>query len=106
MLRAFEGDEVTHVDGSVDPVRDINVITNELLTKDIINVTNKIEGMRANVARGVGGKEKKQEFEILEKILAFMKDESGKRQVRFGMWGAHDIDVLNSNNLLTAKPVI
>eukprot|EP00937_MAST-01D_sp_MAST-1D-sp2_P001744 g1744.t1 len=106
MLRAFEGDDVTHVDGSVDPTRDMTVITGELLAKDINNIHNKVEGMRANVARGVGGKEKKFEFETLEKILAFMKDESGPRQVRFGRWSANEIDIINSLNMLTAKPVI
>lgn len=48
--------QVTHVEGSVDPVRDLEIIHNELLLKDIAMVQTKVDGMRKNVERKIGGK--------------------------------------------------
>jgi obg-like ATPase 1 len=106
MLRGFESKDITHVDGRVDPIEDLKTIHMELLLKDIDRLTNTIENNRKNIERGVGGKEKKAEFEAWEKILSFMQDESGPREIRFGKWKSFEIDVLNEFQLLTAKPVI
>ena len=59
--------------------------------------------MAKNVSRGVGGKEAKEEFEILSKILKTM--EEGK-DVRAGHWSAAEIEVINRYQLLSAKPVV
>uniref|UniRef100_A0A7S2V0U7 Obg-like ATPase 1 n=1 Tax=Fibrocapsa japonica TaxID=94617 RepID=A0A7S2V0U7_9STRA len=104
MLRAFEGDDVTHVEGDVNPVRDMEIIFDELLLKDIDRIKGAVEGMAKNVSRGVGGREKKQEFDSLEKILKFMEEE--RKWVRFGEWTAQDIEVLNQHQLLTAKEIV
>ena len=55
MARAFGGDEVTHVEGSVDPVRDLDIIHNELLQKDLATVGTKVEAMRKQVEERTGG---------------------------------------------------
>ncbi|CAN0387875.1 unnamed protein product, partial [Hapterophycus canaliculatus] len=60
MLRAFENADITHVEGDVNPVRDIEIINEELLLKDIELLTNAVEKERKNVERGVGGRERKQ----------------------------------------------
>jgi obg-like ATPase 1 len=62
LVRAFENAEVTHVEESVDPVRDLRIITHELVLKDLEQVENTLEGLERVVARGIGGKEKKFEF--------------------------------------------
>ncbi|GAB9470712.1 hypothetical protein Gpo141_00007952, partial [Globisporangium polare] len=103
MVRAFDSSEVTHVEGNVDPVRDIQIIQEELRLKDIALVTKLCDGMRKNVERGVGGKEKKLEFEALVRIKEYL--ESGK-DVSFGQWSAFEVDILNPLQLLTAKPVV
>eukprot|EP01029_Cantina_marsupialis_P027615 TRINITY_DN773092_c0_g1_i1.p1 TRINITY_DN773092_c0_g1~~TRINITY_DN773092_c0_g1_i1.p1 ORF type:complete len:395 (-),score=102.24 TRINITY_DN773092_c0_g1_i1:191-1273(-) len=103
MVRAFRDKHVTHVEESVDPVRDIQIINNELLLKDIEQVQNLVDSQRKNVERGLGGKEKKQEFEILEKVLAHMKE--GKL-IRGHSWNAKEVEILNTLLLLTAKPMI
>ena len=59
--------------------------------------------MAKNVSRGVGGKEAKEEFDILSKILKTM--EEGK-DVRAGHWSAAEIEVINRYQLLSAKPVV
>ncbi|KAF1335381.1 Dynein heavy chain, partial [Globisporangium splendens] len=103
MVRAFDSPDVTHVEGNVDPVRDIEIIQQELRLKDIDRVTKLVDGMRKNVERGVGGKEKKLEYEALVRVKEWL--ESGK-DVSFGQWSAFEVDVLNPLQLLTAKPVV
>ena len=65
MVRCFSDPEVIHVDGSVDPVRDLRVIHNELVQKDLNNVNDSMAGLAKAVARGGGAgpdhKEKKAE---------------------------------------------
>ncbi len=53
---------VTHVEGDVDPVRDITIISNELRIKDLAAITAAIEPMRRSVERGL--KTHKAEFEV------------------------------------------
>ena len=102
MLRAFDDPDVTHVEGDVDPVRDMQIIVHELIQKDLTLITNEVDGKRKNVERGVGGKDAKLEFESLCKIKEVL--ESGK-PVRFGTWAPLDVDVLNKRQLNTAKEV-
>mmetsp|Transcript_7060 Transcript_7060/g.19524 ORF Transcript_7060/g.19524 Transcript_7060/m.19524 type:complete len:274 (-) Transcript_7060:143-964(-) len=103
MIRAFEDDEVTHVEGSVDPIRDLQVIREELMKKDLANVTNAVESREKNVKRGVGGKEAKAQFEALVAIKECL--EAGK-EVRTQRWTVPQIEVLNEFPMLTSKPVI
>ncbi|CAM9272391.1 unnamed protein product [Chrysoparadoxa australica] len=104
MLRAFEDADITHVEGDVNPVRDIDIINEELLLKDIELLTNSIERDRKNVERNLGGKEKKMEFASLEKALAYLQET--RKPIRFGEWTACDIDALNKQQLLTSKEVV
>lgn len=103
MCRGFGGEEVTHVEGSVDPVRDLDIIHNELRLKDLAVASSKVEGSRKNVERKVGGKEAKEEFDVLEKVVALLT--SGK-DVRAGEWTSAEIEVLNRQQFLTAKPMV
>eukprot|EP01013_Petalomonas_cantuscygni_P015695 TRINITY_DN32583_c0_g1_i1.p2 TRINITY_DN32583_c0_g1~~TRINITY_DN32583_c0_g1_i1.p2 ORF type:complete len:399 (-),score=121.40 TRINITY_DN32583_c0_g1_i1:248-1444(-) len=102
MLRCFEDPEVQHVEGTVDPVRDIQIINEELLKKDLEWVTKRLESTRSIVTRG-GQKDKKKELDILEKIFATVE---AKKLVRTVDWNAEEVAVLNTLNLLTAKSVV
>ncbi|EQC29639.1 GTP-binding protein YchF [Saprolegnia diclina VS20] len=103
MVRGFDSKDVTHVEGNVDPVRDIQIIQQELRLKDIDRVAKQADGMKKNVERGIGGKEKKMEYEALVKALEWLQD--GK-DISFGNWSVFEVDVLNQLQLLTAKPVV
>lgn len=59
--------------------------------------------MEKNVQRGMGGKEKKEEFECLCRILAVMKEGKDVRAVR---WSANEVEVINTYQLLSAKPIV
>ena len=102
-VRTFKDKDVTHVENSIDPLRDIEIINKELLLKDIQVVSRCVEGGRKNVERGVGGKEAKMEFQAWEKVLQHLKD---NKPVRFGKWTTFEIEVLNRLQLLTAKPQV
>jgi len=100
VVRTFRNAEVTHVDGSVDPVRDLETINNELLQKDLGRIRAMVEAKRKNVERGVGGKPAKEEFIMLEKILACLEAET---PIRYGKWNAKEVALLNELQFLTAK---
>lgn len=104
VCRAFETDEVIHVEGSVDPCRDLDIIHNELLKKDIGMIKTKIDQLRKPVELGRASKEQKEEWNLLERLLNHCEAES--KEVRHGDWKPEDIETLNKYQLLTAKPVI
>ncbi len=89
--------------GNVDPIRDIQIIQQELRLKDLDRVSKLVESQRKTVEKGVGGKEKKMEWEALVRVREWL--ESGK-DVSFGHWSVLEVDVLNTLQLLTAKPVV
>jgi len=107
VCRAFASDEIVHVEGRVDPVADLEIIHNELRLKDVGIVAAQVEGKRKNVERagtaGANAKELREEFNALEKALAWLQ--SGK-DIRQGDWTAGEIEWLNKLQLLTAKPMV
>jgi len=101
VCRAFPSKDVVHVDGDVDPVRDLDTIHNELRAKDLIAVKNFLEKNLRPYRGGV--KEVKQEYEFFLRLQEFL--ESGK-DIRYGEWTTHEVEMLNRHQFLTAKPVI
>lgn len=51
MIRAFDDDEIVHVEGDVNPIRDLQIIYNELLKKDLSNLMNKYTDLAKKVER-------------------------------------------------------
>ena len=98
-----DGDVATHVEDSVDPVRDLEIIAGELLAKDIAYVDNVRGPLAKEVGRDGKAKEKKDKLEATDKILDYMK---AGNDVRFGTWNNKEIDVINEYNLLTSKPAL
>jgi obg-like ATPase 1 len=98
-----DGDVATHVEDSVDPVRDLEIIANELLQKDIAFVESQRGPLAKEVGRDGKAKDKKDKLAATDKILEWIK--SGK-DARFGQWSSKEVDVLNEYNLLTSKPAL
>ena len=88
MCRAFESDEVVHVDGDIDPVRDLETVHDELRKKDLQWVSNNIEKKEKNVERGIGGKDAKAEFDVLVRAKEHL--EAG-HDIRYGEWSQTDV---------------
>jgi obg-like ATPase 1 len=102
VLRAFDDPEVTHVEDTVDPIRDLDIITQELRLKDIEFMDRKIEDLEKVLKRS-NAKEHKIEMECCQKVHEWLKE--GK-DVRLGDWKTAEIEILNSFQLLSAKPVV
>jgi len=103
LCRTFEDPDITHVEGEVDPVRDLDIINEELRLKDQEGFDKVFEEVERKYVRG-GEKKLKNDYDILSKIKKVLVDE--KRHIRFGDWNAADIEVLNKHLFITAKPMI
>ncbi|KAI4521016.1 hypothetical protein K525DRAFT_270242 [Schizophyllum commune Loenen D] len=107
VVRAFDDAEVTHVEGDVDPLRDMDIISTELRLKDIEWVEKHLDGLK-KTTRSLGNssladKARKEEVATVEKILKTLTVEN--KDVRKVDWNNKEIDVVNGLQLLTAKPV-
>ncbi|KAF2722732.1 hypothetical protein K431DRAFT_244234 [Polychaeton citri CBS 116435] len=106
VVRCFDDAEIIHIEGDVDPIRDLDIIAEELRIKDIEFVEKAHESLVKQTRRGGQSleiKKLKEEQATVEKILALLKD--GK-DVRKGDWGPKEVEVINPLFLLTAKPVV
>lgn len=102
VLRCFDDGNVVHVDGSVDPIRDKEIIDTELQLKDLDTVLKKIQKVEKQAKTG-NDKDAKKAHEIA--LIAKSHLESGK-SVRTAPISAEDMDYLADCFLLTAKPVL
>lgn len=102
LCRAFEDEDVIHVEGDVNPVRDIEIINEELRLKDLEYLEGHLDKLGRLVARGE--KKEKPEYDTLCKVKTILDEK--KSPVRFGEWSTNDIEVLNKHLFLTAKPMI
>ncbi|OKL58921.1 Obg-like ATPase 1 [Talaromyces atroroseus] len=106
VVRCFDDAEIIHVEGDVDPVRDLNIISEELRLKDIEFVEKALENLSKQTRRGgqsLEMKKLKEEEATVAKVLQWLKD--GK-DVRKGDWAPKEVEAINPLFLLTAKPVV
>lgn len=101
VIRCFDDDNVVHVDGSVDPVRDKEIIDTELIFKDIDTVEKRVEKLK-KAAKG-GEKEAKRIVEVGQSILEHL--ESGK-PARSMVLPDDGLALMKDMMLLTAKPIL
>ncbi len=101
VVRCFEDDNVVHVDGSVDPVRDKEIIDTELMLKDLETVTKQLD--KAKKAAKSGDKEA---IRIVEFVNTIKNHIEGGNPVRSLDVEEDEQALLNDMMLLTAKPVI
>ncbi|HEY0895000.1 MAG TPA: redox-regulated ATPase YchF [Sphingobacteriaceae bacterium] len=102
VLRCFEDPNVIHVDGSVDPIRDKEIIDTELQLKDLETVTKKIQKVE-KMAKTGGDKEAKKAYEVCMVIKNHL--ESGK-SARTAPIAEEDKEYIADLFLLTVKPVL
>lgn len=101
VVRCFENSNIVHVDGSIDPLRDIETINLELIFSDIEIMERRI----AKLAKGARmDKTQAKELALAEKIKAHL--EEGKMAKSFETEDEDEILWRNGYNLLTDKPVI
>ncbi|KAI8052400.1 GTP-binding protein YchF [Syncephalis plumigaleata] len=109
VVRAFDDEDVTHVEGELDPIRDLSIIHEELRLKDVEFLEKQVDGLEKATARmgvncSVSDKAKKEELVIARKLLEYVQKDN--KDIRKGDWSNKEIEVINSLHLITAKPVI
>ena len=100
-VRCFEDSNIVHVDGSIDPIRDIETINLELIFSDI-EILERRMAKTAKIAKM--DKTAAKEYALLERIKAHL--EEGKLARVFETEDEDELALLTSYNLLTYKPVI
>ncbi len=101
VLRCFDNENITHVEGSIDPIRDKEIIDTELQLKDLETVSKRLEKAR-KIAKS-GDKEEKKAAEVLSELEAFMLE--GKNARSFPINEVSE-SVIAPLQLLTYKPVM
>jgi len=101
VLRCFDSDDITHVEGSVDPIRDAETVETELMLADMDAMEKRLND-REKRAKG-GDKQAKAEVEVIMAVLAVLRD--GK-PARLAEISKEQAPIYRSFQLLTAKPVL
>lgn len=100
VVRCFENDDITHVDGSVNPARDIETINLELVLSDLDILTRRIDSRKKAMK---GDKKLAGEVEFLERLAGEMENGKTARSVEIS---EDEQEYLKDVSLLTIKPVI
>ena len=103
VLRCFDNDNIVHVDGSVDPVRDKEIIDTELQLKDLETVENRIKRVE-KIAKVGGDKNAKIEYEVLCQFKEALLQGKSARTVTFET--EDEQNAAKNLFLLTTKPVL
>jgi len=102
VVRCFENSDIIHVENSVDPLRDIDIINFELVMADFESVENRLSKI-GNKARISKDKESMLEVSMLERIKTALQNGEPIRKLSFN---DDEKAILKNFNFLTAKPII
>ena len=102
VLRCFDNGNITHVDGSIDPVRDKGIIDTELQLKDLETVENRLAKTQKQATSG-GDKNARRAVELLLQYKAALEQGNSARTVELEK---EDRKLVADLNLLTDKPVL
>ncbi len=101
VVRCFSDDNITHVSGSVNPIRDIEVINLELILADLESIEKRIT--RVGKLAKTKDKEAVAELEVLEILQKTFEDEKPARSIEFS---EEQQKIVKQLHLLTSKPVL
>ncbi len=100
VVRCFEDSNITHVDGSIDPLRDIETISLELIFSDVEMIERRIDRTKKAMK---GDKSLAKELELLERVKAALMDGKPARSLDYS---DDELAVMNEIALISMKPVI
>ncbi|TKB95607.1 redox-regulated ATPase YchF [Pedobacter cryophilus] len=102
VLRCFDDGNVIHVDGSVDPIRDKEIIDTELQLKDLDTVSKRIQKVE-KMAKTGGDKDAKKTYEVLSIVKTHLETGNAARTAPIS---SEDFEFIEDLSLLTVKPVL
>lgn len=100
VIRCFEDENIVHVDGEVNPLRDVETINLELILSDLELVEKRLEKARKSLK---GNKSFQEEVDLLEKILPVLEEGKSIRTLSFN---DNEKAILKNFSLLSVKPII
>ncbi len=101
VVRCFEDDDITHVEGKIDPIADIETIETELMLADMESLEKRIAGVEKKARSGE--KTAKAEYELMLRPLELLREGKPARELEV----AHDeLKAFRMLGLLTSKPVL
>ena len=100
VVRCFEDSNVVHVDGRIDPIRDIETINLELIFADIETVNKRLDKAKKNLK---ADKKYQQEIDLLEKIKENLENGISARAIEFN---EEEQELVKEMFLLTTKPIL
>ena len=100
VVRAFDDEEIIHFEGELDPVRDLEIIHDELRKKDLVFVEKGIEALE-KVLKRKPDKQLQFDLDTLIKVRDYLIKGINVVNVE---WDMNEIPILNQQNFLTAKP--
>ena len=100
VVRCFENQDIVHVDGNINPLRDIETINLELILADIETINKRLEKAKKMLKA-----DKKYQFEIstLEKTKSVLEEGKSARTINFT---EEELEIINDIYLLTNKPIL
>jgi ribosome-binding ATPase len=102
VVRCFKNDNIVHVEGDVDPIRDKEIVDMELLLKDMETMEKRIDKLRKQ-AKG-GKKEEQQKVDVALKVMKHLESEKPARS--FPLETQEEEELLADLMLLTGKPIL
>lgn len=103
IIRCFKNNDVIHVDGSIDPIRDIDTINTELILADIESLEKQKEKSEKSI-RVVDDKNTREKIELVQNLLDYLN--TGKQVKHFMDANDDRTELINDLFLLTTKPII
>jgi len=100
VVRCFEDTNITHVDGSIDPIRDIETINLELILSDVEIIDRRIDRVKKAMK---GDKTLASELQLLERVKAAMEDGKPARSLDYTK---EEADIIKDVALISLKPVL
>ncbi len=101
VVRLFESGDITHVEGSVYPLRDVEIINTELALADLSTIEKRIDNLAKDIRKNIP--EAIKEKEVLEKALVIVNN---SLLLTSEAWTAEEFEILKRLSLLTIKPIL
>ena len=104
VCRAFSDDDVIHTEGEVNPVKDLQTISSELIMKDLANLESWMGDLGRKLKTQPKNKDFVDEMEAMTKALKILQ--AGKALRCHEEWSNKEVDILNKYSFISTKPVV